>query len=171
MLWVKGFIGCSMFLPDGACFLFHRGLGDYVGALLPSPSPPFPPSFQLTVEMFDYMDCELKLSESGEQVTYARLWPNQRADRFSLVFLAVRAPAPWGPSPSRTDRGLMAPAEHKPSLPFPRPCVCSHEHHSVGPECGGWGCPVEELSGSCLASAAALLSRRENMADLSYPVL
>lgn len=23
-------------------------------------------SFQLTVEMFDYMDCELKLSESGE---------------------------------------------------------------------------------------------------------
>lgn len=25
-----------------------------------------PHSFQLTVEMFDYMDCELKLSESGE---------------------------------------------------------------------------------------------------------
>lgn len=25
-----------------------------------------PRSFQLTVEMFDYMDCELKLSESGE---------------------------------------------------------------------------------------------------------
>lgn len=27
---------------------------------------PPPRSFQLTVEMFDYMDCELKLSESGE---------------------------------------------------------------------------------------------------------
>lgn len=26
-----------------------------------------PRSFQLTVEMFDYMDCELKLSESGER--------------------------------------------------------------------------------------------------------
>lgn len=37
------------------------------------PAPIFPPSFQLTVEMFDYMDCELKLSESGEQVTHARL--------------------------------------------------------------------------------------------------
>lgn len=24
-------------------------------------------SFQLTVELFDYLDCELKLSESGEQ--------------------------------------------------------------------------------------------------------
>lgn len=24
-------------------------------------------SFQLTVELFDYLDCELKLSESGEE--------------------------------------------------------------------------------------------------------
>lgn len=30
-LWVKGFVGCAMFLPDGVRFLFQRGLGDYVG--------------------------------------------------------------------------------------------------------------------------------------------
>lgn len=35
-------------------------------ASLPPSSSSFPCSFQLTVEMFDYMDCELKLSESGE---------------------------------------------------------------------------------------------------------
>lgn len=69
-LWVKGFIGCSMFLPHGVCFLFQRGLGDY--RVYPD-ALSIPPSFQLTVEMFDYMDCELKLSESGEQVTHARL--------------------------------------------------------------------------------------------------
>lgn len=28
-------------------------------------------SFQLTVEMFDYLDCELKLSESGEEAAGA----------------------------------------------------------------------------------------------------
>lgn len=28
-------------------------------------------SFQLTVELFDYLDCELKLSESGEEAAGA----------------------------------------------------------------------------------------------------
>lgn len=66
--------------------LRHFGLQDVVlcsGVLVNGPSSPrgsgwgAPPlslsllpcphlSFQLTVEMFDYMDCELKLSESGE---------------------------------------------------------------------------------------------------------
>ena len=35
--------------------------------------PPSVCSFQLTVEMFDYMDCELKLSESGE-LARSRVW-------------------------------------------------------------------------------------------------
>lgn len=63
-----------VFLPDGVCFLFQRGFGDCVGVpccpLQPLPLV-FPPRFQLTVEMFDYMDCELKLSESGEQAGFS----------------------------------------------------------------------------------------------------
>lgn len=32
-------------------------------------------SFQLTVEMFDYMDCELRLSESGKPTEEEEAWP------------------------------------------------------------------------------------------------
>lgn len=50
------------------CSLLSPGGGGAVaqGCADPTPALPSHCSFQLTVEMFDYMDCELKLSESGE---------------------------------------------------------------------------------------------------------
>lgn len=48
------------------CPLLPPGGAGVCPPLLFSLSCPLSHSFQLTVEMFDYMDCELKLSESGE---------------------------------------------------------------------------------------------------------
>lgn len=64
--------GIRCFGPKGRCAVqrrvdeLWRGLPG--ACLLPLSLNPLasPHSFQLTVEMFDYMDCELKLSESGE---------------------------------------------------------------------------------------------------------
>jgi hypothetical protein len=69
-------------MGSGLGFMWHLCKWHADGQLLPGVSrtgscatrrthslPVVFPSFQLTVEMFDYMDCELKLSESGEQYT------------------------------------------------------------------------------------------------------
>lgn len=64
--------GIRRFWVEGCCPV-QRHVDELWGGLTGSRSPPLPlsplpspRSFQLTVEMFDYMDCELKLSESGE---------------------------------------------------------------------------------------------------------
>ena len=66
-LWLKD--GCpAQRLLDEPCSLFPPG-GRVSCGESPAPPlspPPSPCSFQLTVEMFDYMDCELRLSESGK---------------------------------------------------------------------------------------------------------
>lgn len=65
--------GIRCFWLKGRCAVQRRV--DELWRALPGACPPpplsliplaSPRSFQLTVEMFDYMDCELKLSESGE---------------------------------------------------------------------------------------------------------
>lgn len=61
---------------------------------LPLSHPPPTRSFQLSVEMFDYMDCELKLSESGEP-RRDRALPG--ASQTYRPF--PNAPAPQGPHP------------------------------------------------------------------------
>lgn len=103
-----------VFLPDGVCFLFQRGFGDCVGVpccpLQPLPLV-FPPRFQLTVEMFDYMDCELKLSESGEQagfsLSFLLLGLSLGPTHTGPVMLLIEHP--WQPSASDAPDSLMCP--------------------------------------------------------------
>ena len=89
---------------------------------LPPSSSSFPCSFQLTVEMFDYMDCELKLSESGEPP--GGPW--------------VCSPWSWGLQvpQSAGRRGLFTPAGCQATGGHVQGEVWQKEPHCVGPEVG-----------------------------------
>lgn len=59
------------------------------------PLPPLPSSFQLTVEMFDYLECELNLFQTGESLPpiWPRLsWELPNSKLYSRLGPAVLAP-------------------------------------------------------------------------------
>lgn len=103
-------------VPVGCHLHMLRATGG-VGTLSKHPHP-FLPSFQLTVEMFDYLECELNLFQMGELLHYPgteQLWGKAlgrggcpralqlvsglSSDGFQLKSLrVVLSPAvPWGP--------------------------------------------------------------------------
>lgn len=81
-----GFVWFSLYLMGSV--QFQSSLGDWVGVSCIPCILPLSPSFQLTVEMFDYMDCELKLSESGGCITQAAKTAVTRLT-FSLLLFPV----------------------------------------------------------------------------------
>lgn len=166
--WARLWVKVWSLLGTRWCFCptlsSHRGLRDKVGApccLAPCVFCPLsPPSFQLTVEMFDYMDCELKLSESGEPGHENTMGQSDTSLLFFLVLawcpgltqaghvlprehqLPPSAQVPGFPSLQERKKGLMAPQEHEQQLSgLGAPCVCpGHGGHCGHPGCAGVRC-------------------------------